>query len=114
MDMMLNDDTYPEIKATIESYYAAVDAAKAITDDEQARYDAFAEAESILIKDAVLIPYFIYPAEYRVTKLNIYEGQYSSCGLSTLRFKGQKVYDDFLTPEQMDASYTEWVAKLGK
>jgi len=114
MDKMLNDDTYPEIKATVESYYAAVDAAKAITNDDQARYDAFAEAEAILIKDAVLIPYFIYPADYRVTKLNIYEGQYSSCGLSTLRFKGQKVYDDFLTPEQMEASYNEWVANLGK
>lgn len=114
MDMMLDSDIYSDTKALMESYYAAVEAAKAITNDSQARFDAFAEAEALLVKNAVVIPYYISPAEYRVTKLNIFEGQYASCGVSTLRYKGQKVYDDFLTPEQQNASYTDWVANLGK
>ena len=113
MDKMLDSD-FEQTKAVLTSYYAGVEAAKAVTSDMKARYEAFAEAESILVKNALIIPYYISPAEYRATKLNIFEGQYASCGISILRFKGQKVYDDFLTPEQREASYQEWAANLGK
>ena len=99
---------YPETYALMQQYVDAVAAAKGEVMDMTARYDAFAEAEDLLIEHAFVIPFMIAPSSYQATKLNIYEGQYSPSGISTLRFKGQKVYDHFITMEEFEANREAW------
>lgn len=108
MDKMLDSD-FAETKAVLEAYYAAVADAKAEVTDMQARFEKFADAEAMLINNAIVVPYFIYPAEYQATKLNIYEGEFASFGISSLRFKGQTLQDHFITPEEDAANYQAWL-----
>ena len=112
MDKMLDTD-YEETKAILTEYYADVAAAEAITTDTEARYNAFATAEAWLIKNAMVIPYNVSPAAYQLTKLNIFEGEYASFGISILRYKGMHVADDFITAEEYEANYSAWKAAMG-
>lgn len=111
MDLLLDSD-YAETKATLEAYYAATDEAKASAVDMTDRYTKFATAEAMLINNAIVIPYYISPADYQVTKLNIFEGQFASFGMSILRFKGQKLYDHYLTPDEYQTAYDAWMAGM--
>ncbi len=113
MDLMLNSD-FAETKAILEAYYAAVADAKTEVTDMKVRFEKFAAAEAMLIDNALVVPYFILPAEYQATKLNIYEGQFASFGMSSLRYKGQKLYDHFITPEEDAAHRDAWLAQINK
>lgn len=113
MDMML-DSSFEETKAILTDYYAAVAAAKATTMDAAERYNKFAAAEAMLVKNAMVIPYNISAAEQQVTKLNIFEGEYAPFGMSSLRFKYQKLGENFLTVEEYEASYKAWMESMGK
>jgi oligopeptide transport system substrate-binding protein len=95
----------------IKGYYDLVKAAKAIKTDVNARYEAFAKAEAYLIDHALVIPYGTSPAGYVATKLNVYEGQFASFGVSTMRYKGQKLYDHFITMEEFIANKNAAEAK---
>lgn len=112
-DQVLDTDAYPETKAALTEYYAAVAEAKAVTSDTFERYTKFAAAERILLDNALVVPYFIFPASAEVTKLNIYEGQYAPFGMSNLRFKYQHLYDDFITVEQYNAAEAAWLEAMG-
>ena len=113
MDLMLGSD-FTQTKTVLEAYYAAVAQAKAEVSNMTARYEKFAEAEAMLIDNAIVVPYFIYPPEYQVTKLNLYEGQFASFGISSLRYKGQKLFDHFITPEEDAVNRQAWLDALAK
>ena len=105
---------YPETAAILTEYYTKEEEAKAEATDMAKRHQLFAEAEDILIEHALVVPYYISPATYQATKLNIFEGQYSPSGISSTRFKGQKVYDHFITMEEYEAAYEAWIAEIEK
>lgn len=113
MDLMLATDNTETIEI-LNKYYAAADAARAETSDMAARYQKFAEAEAMLIENALFIPYYISPAEYHVSKVSPYEGAYASFGMSILRYKGQKLYDHFITAEEAKANLEAWQAGMSK
>ena len=88
---------------TVQEYFGLVESAKAITADAQKdeRYDAFARAEAYLIDHALVIPYGISVSDYIATKLNVFEGQYASCGtVPNLRYKGHHLMDHFVSLEE--------------
>ena len=93
----------------ISEYYRLVEAAKAEKVDMNARYEAFAAAESFLIEHALVIPFSISGSDYQITKLNVFEGQYAPFGVSTLRYKGQHLQDDPITMEEFEANYEQWL-----
>ena len=99
-------------KALYAEYMALVDAAKAITDDMDARYEAFAKAEAFLLDHAFAIPFSISSRSYQMCNLNVFEGQYASFGMASLRYKDQHLYDTSMSVEQFQAAYAEWQAKL--
>ena len=115
MDLTLTDarEQFTETRDILNAYYAAVDEAKASVIDMTDRYNKFAVAEAMLIDHAMLIPYFISPADYQVTKLNIFEGEYAAFGISTLRFKYQHLSDEFITAEEYEAAFAAWEAAMG-
>ncbi len=112
MDKMLDTD-FNETKEILTKYYAAVAEAKAVTDDTLERYNMFAAAERMLLDNAIVVPYFIDPAAYQVTKLNLFEGEYAPFGVSNLRYKYQYLHDDFVTAEEFYASQEAWLEALG-
>ena len=84
-----------------------MEAAKAITNDTTARYAAFAEAESFLIEHALAVPYGVTVSDFVVSRLNPWEGQYAAFGVSNLRYKGQKLYDNPISMEEFEKSAEE-------
>ena len=93
-------DTAP----VIQEYFDKVEDAKAITIDTNARFEAFAEAEAVLIDHALVIPFSITVSPYIATKLNEFDAQYAPFGVSRLRFKGQKVLDHYVSMEEYEAN----------
>ncbi len=114
MDLMLDSDVYTETRDLLTAYYAAVDAAQNITADLSERYLRFAQAEAMLIENAMVIPYNIQASTTQITKLNIFEGEYSPCGVSNLRFKYQTLQDDFISADAYEAAYQAWMTAMGK
>ena len=109
----INQDTKTEeTKALISQYYELVDAAREETGDMDARFEAFAAAESFYIDHAIVVPGFISGGSYLATKLNGFEGQYAMMGQSSSRYKGQHVYKTAMSQDMYDAQYAEWTAAM--
>ena len=80
----------------IETYYAMVEAAKAIIDDNTARYAAFAEAEAYLINHAFVIPFGYGSGGYTASLLDPFSAPIAPFGLTTDRYKGQYKLEDYM------------------
>ena len=111
MDKMYDTD-YAETKAFLDTYYAKVAEAKAETGDIEKRYELFAEAEAMLIENAIIIPFRKSTTDYQVTKLDVYEGEYAPFGICNLKYKFMHLQDDFVTAEQNAQSYNAWVEAM--
>ena len=102
----------PETQALYAEYMTLVDAAKAISDDMDARYEAFAAAEAFLLDHAFAIPFSISNRSYQMCNLNVFEGQYASFGMASLRYKDQHLYETSMSLEEYQTAYAEWLSKL--
>ncbi len=102
----------PATKALYAEYLDLVAAAKAITNDMDARYEAFAKAEAFLLDHAFAAPIHISSRSYQMCDLNVFEGQYASFGMASLRYKDQHLYETSMGLEEYQAAYAEWLAKL--
>ena len=109
---VFQDTKTAETNALIDQYYELVDAAREETGDMNARYEAFAAAESFYIDHAIVVPGFISCGSYQATKLNAFEGQYAMMGQSSSRYKGQHVYKTAMSQDMFDAQYAEWTAAM--
>lgn len=109
---VFQDTKTEETNALIDQYYELVDAAREETSDMNARYEAFAAAESFYIDHAIVVPGFISGGSYQATKLNGFEGQYAMMGQSSSRYKGQHVYKTAMSQDMFDAQYAEWTAAM--
>lgn len=109
---VFQDTKTAETNALIDQYYELVDAAREETSDMDARYEAFAAAESFYIDHAIVVPGFISGGSYQATKLNGFEGQYAMMGQSSSRYKGQHVYKTAMSQDMFDAQYAEWTAAM--
>ena len=88
----------------IMKYMTSIEAAKQITDDIGARYKAFADAEALLINNALVIPRGMSVPAYLATRLNYWEGQYASTGFSNKRLKGIHVLGHYISMEEYEAN----------
>jgi oligopeptide transport system substrate-binding protein len=96
----------------VATYYAMVEAAKAITADQTARYEAFAAAEAYLIDNAVVIPTGVGPEGYIACRLDPFEAQYSSAGVTNGRFKGQHLMDHAMSTDEYFDAYDAWLEAI--
>jgi oligopeptide transport system substrate-binding protein len=92
----------------VSEYYKLVDAARAITDDMQARYEAYTVAEAFLINNALLLPYGYDNGGYTASLLNPFESQYAPFGISNERYKGQHLLDNPLNTDEYYDAYDAW------
>ena len=88
----------------VMNYMKAIEEAVKITDDINARYDAFANAEASLINNALVVPMGMSVPAYIATRLNYWEGQYASTGFSNKRLKGIHVLDHYVSMSEYEAN----------
>ncbi len=93
----------------VSEYYKLVDAAREITDDLTARYEAYALAEAFLIENALLVPYGYDNGGYTASRLNPFESQFAPFGISNERYKGQKLLDDPMSTDEYFDAYDAWL-----
>ena len=103
-----------ETTEIINKYYDMLEAAKKEVLDVDARYTAFANAEAFYLEHAMAIPYRASGGTYQATRLNPFEGTYSSCGWSYLRYKGQHVYETAMSSEMFYSQLEAWEAARGE
>lgn len=95
-------------------YTNLVDAARAEVLDIEKRYKLFAEAEAFLIEEAFLIPYALGGGGHSASRLNPFESPYSPFGVSSERFKGQRLLEKPMNTEQYYAEREKWEAERAK
>ena len=93
----------------VEEFLALVDAAKAITNDIQARYEAFAKAEAYLIEHGFVMPFGHGSGGYTASLLDPFSGPMAPFGISTDRYKGQYKLEGYM---DTDAYYDAYDAYM--
>lgn len=94
-----------------EVYEGMVNEAKSEYVDLTKRYELFADAEAMLIDNAFVIPYNVSGGDgYVASKVHPFEKPYSSFGVSTLRWKGEKLLAKPMNTEEFNAARVEWQA----
>ena len=107
-DEFIASDDFKEVRTILEEYYALVDAGIQEGVDLTKRFENFAKAEALLINNALIVPCYIGPENYQVTKLNIYEGAYAACGYTKLMYKGMHLQDHFISMEEHETNLKDW------
>ncbi|MBE5784834.1 MAG: peptide ABC transporter substrate-binding protein [Clostridiales bacterium] len=107
-DEFMADPDFAEVRGILEQYYALVQEGIAEGIDIQKRFEKFAEAEALLINNAMLVPFYCRAAKYQATKLNIFEGPYAACGYSVGMYKGIHLQDDYVSMEQFNENMKKW------
>lgn len=100
------------IKAVgLDEYEKLVEAAEAITDDNNARYTAFAKAEAYLLNSGITIPVNSLGGSPSVTKVVPYSAPFAWSGLGNLRYKYMKVQSTPVTIAQKAKAKKAWDKK---
>ena len=102
------ESTDPATQALYQEYLDLVNAAKAITTDTDARYEAFAKAETFLLDHGFAIPYSTNASGYSMSKLNTFEGQYAPFGGASQRYKDQHLLDKSMGIDEFNVAYEQW------
>lgn len=98
----INNATDEKLIATYKEFTELVNAAKAITDDLDARYAAFAKAEAYMLQHALVIPWS-YEVTWKVTSINEYSKIYTAYGNQSERYVNWETNSDLYTTEDYEA-----------
>lgn len=90
------------------TYYPMVEEAIATTGDLEARYEAFAAAEAYLIDNAVVVPFGYGEGGYTAARIDPFQSQYASFGISNYRFKGVELLDHPMNTDEYFEAYDNW------
>ena len=103
-----NDD--PDLIAAYQEFTDLVNEAKAITNDMDARYAAFAKAEACMLNHALVIP-CAYDVGWELTKIDNYSKVYSMYGMQANRYVDWNTSVEPYTTEQMAALAAAYAAE---
>ena len=98
----INNATDEKLIATYKEFTELVNTAKAITDDLDARYAAFAKAEAYMLQHALVIPWS-YEVTWKVTSINEYSKIYTAYGNQSERYVNWETNSDLYTTEDYEA-----------
>ena len=106
----INDATDENLIAAYKEFTDLVVAAKAITNDIDARYAAFAKAEACFINHVLTIP-CSYEVAWELTKINNYSKVYSMYGMQSYRYVDWETSTEPYTTEQAAAQAAAYAAE---
>ncbi|EMF0367332.1 peptide ABC transporter substrate-binding protein [Enterococcus lactis] len=95
----------------LSEYDALLDKAAAITDDLDARYTAYADAEAWLLDNALQVPIYADGGTPRVTNVVPFSGPYGWAGIAANKLKYVEVQSDIVTTDQYDKANKAWETK---
>jgi len=103
-----------ETQAIVTEYNALVEAAKKITTDPVARFEAFAKAEALLIEHAIIVPYSVdlRDSGYVSDRIDPFSMPYCPFGLSPFKFKGALLLDAPMGAEAYAAAREKWQKEM--
>ncbi len=101
----------PQTQAYYQEYQDLVAKALKITDDDEARYETFAQAEAVLLDHGFAIPMHTSSRDYSFSLLNPFEGPYAAFGFASQRFKGQHLLEKSMGMEEFHAAYEQWLTE---
>ena len=107
---LCNQATDEDLIAAYKEFTELTVAAKAITNDMDARYAAFAKAEACFLDHCFTIP-VSYEVAWELTKINNYSKVYSAYGMQAYRYVDWETSTDGYTTEQMDAFANAYAAE---
>ncbi len=107
---LCNENDDPDLIAAYQEFTDMVVAAKAITDDMDARYAAFAKAEACMLNHALVIP-CSYEVSWELTKVNNYSKVYSMYGMQAYRYVDWETNSVPYTTEEMAALADAYAAE---
>lgn len=97
--------------AYYQEYLDLVAEALSITGDDEARYETFARAETVLLDHGFAIPIHTSQRLYTFSKLDPFEGQYAAFGFASLRYKGRHLLESSMGMEEFEAAYQTWLTE---
>ncbi len=97
---MVNNATDEDLIATYQEFTTLTNEAKAITNDQDARYAAFAKAEAFYLENALAIP-CNYEVAWELTCINPYSKVYSAYGIQTYRYVNWETNDQIYTSDEI-------------
>lgn len=87
-----------------------VQQANSITFSQERRYIAFAEAEKLLINNAIIVPLSIMNGDgYEMCNLYEFEREYAPYGIAHRRYKFMHLYDFSMNQDEFKTSYEQWL-----
>ncbi len=94
-----NDITDPEFLATFKEFTRLFNVAKAITDDQDKRFEAFADAEVYMLSHGLGLPIYLN-IPWQLTRVNDYSKVYCAYGNQSARYVNWETNKDLYTAEQ--------------
>lgn len=101
-DVDANDPAYADLISIYRTFTDMVNAADAITDDLDARYEAYAQAEAYMVENVITMPYY-YNVGWQLTHVNDYSKIRAMYGIQSSRYVNWETSVDAYTTEQYDA-----------
>ncbi|WP_408071876.1 peptide ABC transporter substrate-binding protein [Butyrivibrio sp. JL13D10] len=103
------------VKKIHDEWQAKIQEASNITSDIEKRMETYAEAESIILEHAIVIPMSIMNGDgYVMSKINEFEGEYSAYGIASQRYKFCRIYEDSMNMEEFEKEFNKWKEYVGE
>lgn len=103
---VIDDADY--VGAQQQIYDKMVQEATAEKVDLAKRYELFAKAEAWLINEGIVIPFRVFSNGYVASKLTVFDGEYSSFGVSIWRYKGKHVLKEAMSLTDYQEQFAQW------
>ena len=107
------DSQSDELKDLYSQFTELVNKADAITDDLDARYEAYAEAEAFMLDHALIVPAY-FDISWELTRINDYSKINAMFGIQNNKYKNWETSTDAYTTEDYDAFLETWNENASK
>ena len=98
-----------ETKKLFRQYSELIEKAEKTYDDNEKRYDYFAQAEALLIDHAIVCPCRVSNGDgYVVDRLSQFDGQFAPYGVARSRYKGMVIHEKSMSMDEFNTLYEEW------
>ncbi len=104
------DESTKALLNTYKEYTKMLEEADSITEDMDARYEAFAKVEAYLIQHGLSIPQY-YATGWSLTKINPYSQMRAVFGCQNDKMKNWETNEDGYTTEEMNVIKEEYIKK---
>jgi ABC-type oligopeptide transport system substrate-binding subunit len=97
------------IRALYKQYSELVDKAIKTFNDDEKRYELFAQAEALLIDHAIVCPSRVSNGDgYFADRLSQFDGQFAPYGVARSRYKGMVIHEKSMSMDEFNIAYEKW------